>query len=326
LDELVASVPVLVGHHPQESLVFLCLRPPRNRVALTMRIDLPDDADERTVVDHLVEHAAHAGARAVLLLVYTTEQTAEPRRALVDLASVRLRARGLELRDAVLVQGGRFRSYLCRQPECCPPDGRPWTEASAELTAAAALAGTAVLPDRAALVRSVAPVGFLHRAALEQAYDRVAEELAEQVADGRAWTDVRAETLRRFDECLSRYAERTGLDDAEAARLVLGLADIPTRDQILARAGDRDTDALLALLMDLTRRALFPHDAPVAATLAWVAYARGNGALANVAVDRALTSDPDYSLANLLLEGLQRGVHPRQLRRVARRTPRRSVA
>jgi Domain of unknown function (DUF4192) len=46
----------------------------------------------------------------------------------------------------------------------------------------------------------------------------------------------------------------------------------------------------------------------------------------NVAVDRALATDPDYSLARLLLDALAAGVHPRQVRRAAREHRRRSVA
>lgn len=40
----------------------------------------------------------------------------------------------------------------------------------------------------------------------------------------------------------------------------------------------------------------------------------GNGAYARIALDRALASDPDYSFAVLLTEGLDRGVPPKALR------------
>jgi hypothetical protein len=63
-----------------------------------------------------------------------------------------------------------------------------------------------------------------------------------------------------------------------------------------------------------------PDDAPVCTLLAWTAYARGEGALANVALDRALAGRPDYSLALLLRAALDGGVHPDEVRSLARGT------
>jgi hypothetical protein len=54
--------------------------------------------------------------------------------------------------------------------------------------------------------------------------------------------------------------------------------------------------------------------------VAWTAYARGEGALANVALDRALTGRPDYSLALLLRSCLDAGLPPGEVRAMARGT------
>jgi hypothetical protein len=56
-------------------------------------------------------------------------------------------------------------------------------------------------------------------------------------------------------------------------------------------------------------------DAPVCTLLAWIAYGAGDGARANVALDRALGTDPEYSLAVLLRQALDGGVTPREVRR-----------
>jgi hypothetical protein len=63
-----------------------------------------------------------------------------------------------------------------------------------------------------------------------------------------------------------------------------------------------------------------PSDAHVCALVAWVAYARGEGALANVALDRALAGQPDHSLALLLRSCLDAGLPPGEIRSMARAT------
>jgi hypothetical protein len=64
-----------------------------------------------------------------------------------------------------------------------------------------------------------------------------------------------------------------------------------------------------------------PYDAPAAAMLGWVAYAEGSGVLAAAALERALATDPGYSLALLLSDGLNRQVPPAALRSVWARAP-----
>jgi hypothetical protein len=53
-----------------------------------------------------------------------------------------------------------------------------------------------------------------------------------------------------------------------------------------------------------------------ACLLAATAYLAGDGAMANIAVDRALLVDPDYRLAQLLGDALQTGMPPQLWRAV----------
>jgi hypothetical protein len=72
--------------------------------------------------------------------------------------------------------------------------------------------------------------------------------------------------------------------------------------------------AHLRLWTDLTRRAQSGYVAAPASLLAFVAWQSGNGALANVALDRALADDPKYSMARLLRETIDAGVPPSMAR------------
>jgi len=48
--------------------------------------------------------------------------------------------------------------------------------------------------------------------------------------------------------------------------------------------------------------------------LAWVAYADGHGALANVAIERALEADPGYEMARLIEDAMGRMISPTEIR------------
>jgi hypothetical protein len=76
----------------------------------------------------------------------------------------------------------------------------------------------------------------------------------------------------------------------------------------------RDAAAAEALWTECTRRAPSPLDAFPAALVAVCAWLRGDGAMANIALDRALDSEPGNPLGGLLRDALAACLAPRQLR------------
>lgn len=95
------------------------------------------------------------------------------------------------------------------------------------------------------------------------------------------------------------------------AWLSLLLAHTPVRDHAWERTDGRDRD--IALWTDVLRRAEPGLIAAPACLLAFAAWRAGQGALAAVALERALAGHPDYSLALLLDDLLRRGVPPSEL-------------
>ena len=69
-------------------------------------------------------------------------------------------------------------------------------------------------------------------------------------------------------------------------------------------------DAHRRLWTDLVRRAQPGYVAAPASLLAFTAWQNGDGALANIALDRALADTPGYSMALLLREALDAGAPP----------------
>jgi hypothetical protein len=134
----------------------------------------------------------------------------------------------------------------------------------------------------------------------------------------------------------------TAMTHDEAGQLVAFLQVVPVRDELLMRycrvgvplpAGapsdgsrpDADPlpglgvrgrpdlhgeEAMGRLLMDLCARIEGPLAAAPLCLLAWHSWARGEGALARIAVDRALAEDPSYHLAALLTSVLDHGLAP----------------
>lgn len=313
--DLVASLPGLCGFVPTESVVVLSLRGPRRRLGLTVRLDLPPTSGEADAARMLAERVRGDGGTAAAVVVLGGERRSD----LVAAVTAALAARGVEVTEAVHVDDGRWTSYDCARA-CCPPEGTTVPPAPALWEAHLALAGCAVLPSRDDLARSLAAPVLLEAAACTQAL-QVAEraELRARAEDGEA--RVRAQVLAAARQALDDASRGAPLARATGARLAVGLHDVRVRDEVATWALRR-SDALLSLLEQLVRTTPPPYDAPACALLAWVAYARGDGSRANVALDRALSTDPAYPLALLLRTALDAAVPPGQLRRVLRGTKR----
>ena len=118
---------------------------------------------------------------------------------------------------------------------------------------------------------------------------------------------------------LDRVAAGTPVGPVDAAVLAVGLTDVQARDAVATLILTRE-DELLSLLVQVARQVGPPDDVAVCALVAWTAYARGEGALANVALDRALAAQPDHSLSLLLRSCLDAGIPPAEVRSLARGT------
>jgi hypothetical protein len=118
------------------------------------------------------------------------------------------------------------------------------------------------------------------------------------------------EGITAMKAAIQRYHDSGDISRGEAAWLTVSLRDVQIRDDAWSRLDAEDRKANLRLLLDLTRLARRGYIAAPAALLAFVAWQCGNGALANVALDRALDDDPRYSLAHTIREAVNCGAPP----------------
>lgn len=312
--DLIAATPYLLGFHPDDSMVTIALR--GRAVVFAARADLPDPAGPvaggaEAMASALVDAARRQRPTALAIIGYGPDRRAGPA---VDAVRSAARRRGLPVREALRVHEGRWWSYLCQEPRCCPAGGTPFDPLASAVAAQFTVAGSPVLPDRRALARQVAPLEGSARAAMAHATDRAWRELHDRLGgltDARAAEVVIAEGREAVTHAIDTYGSGRRLADDGVARLTVLLHALPVRDT--AWSAITSDQPHLRLWADITRRAEARFVPAPASLLAFAAWRAGNGALASVALERALAADPSYSMARLLRHGLQHGLPPSAL-------------
>ena len=324
--DIVTALPVLIGFHPAESFAVMCLHGPRRRIGLTMRMDLPDPEHDEIVAEDLAHRAERDGAATIVAVCYTETPDLDgdlPRRELMAALTDALKPHGIGWLELLLVRGGRWYSYVCKD-ECCPREGtpvkgRPSSEMLA-LEARAALEGHAVLHSREELEATIRGPVAVREAALRTSYQRIGESFFDDVAARGADHALQC-TLKLARAAYERFLGGDHeLPDDDAVRILIGLEDKLARDELLTWGVDGHAKELVVFLSALARCALDENAAPICSALACVAYQIGNGALANIAVERALRSEPNYELARLIDMALQAQIEPAEIRAMAERT------
>ncbi|HEY5050654.1 MAG TPA: DUF4192 domain-containing protein [Acidothermaceae bacterium] len=327
--DIIDAVPYLVGFEPHESLVVLSLRGPRSRLGITARIDLPGARSATACARNFVGYLKRDGAaRAIIVLYPPSDGISYPSvKPLAAALTKHLTRARIEVSEVLCVCDGRWWSLQCADAECCPPSGTLIArDATSEIAAAMTVEGRVVLGSREELAHMLDPVGGVGAAAMACAIPRVREEFGALVAAGDR-REVVAESLDLFRAAVQTRIDPEARSDLEArlapgarsdpeltvdeaARLIAALDYWGVRDEVLTWFdGDRG-DATRSLLLELARRSVLPGEAAALTVLAWVCYLQGDGVLAGIAIDRARTADPQYSLAELLDQVLGGAVNP----------------
>ncbi|BBG01125.1 MULTISPECIES: DUF4192 domain-containing protein [Pseudonocardia] len=308
--DVLAAIPVLIGFHPEDSLVLVAIGGPERggRVGLTLRVDLPPPHRVRRVCAEAVSVLSGDGpARAVAVVVRGAPATAAtprraPRRTRRDVAVAARRALGWAGIAPLAVvwaagtrEGDRWSCYPLPGRECGCSGVVP-APAATPFAAAAVLQGRAVLPDRAAV-----------RTQLEgTAADR---ERRERLAAAAPLRDRPGPGL--LGVALVEAAEgRLTIDDGSAQRFRAALDDPAFRDEALRRCLGPQAPHAEQLWATLTRALPAPWRAAPAALLAVCALLRGDGPLATLAVQRALDDCPGHTLAAVVDTSLRGAMTP----------------
>jgi hypothetical protein len=309
--ELIAAVPHLLGFHPRNSVVLLALH--GKSLGLTLRADLVDHDQAAVLAEQLLAPIARQRPTGVALIVVGGTSTAAgdpPHRALVDALDNVLTGAGLPVVHAAwtaeTARGAPWRCY--DDPLCAGAVADPTTS---PLAAASVAAGAVTFSSREQMAELVAaddPTALQRRAILLDAAD------AEHPMSAR----LVAQRLVRLKELHGAAAGGDlALSDDIVAEVASALCDHRVRDACLPWCTGAGAAAAERLWLALVRATPAPERAEPAALLALTAYLRGDGALAGVALDAALTACPHHSLSGLLRAALDGGLAPELLRGVA---------
>ena len=345
--DIVQIIPYVLGFHPSESVVLMGMH--ERRVVLSARHDLDAPIE---LVEPFCDAARKAGADRVVAVVYTegnddtaggddpdaTDAGSPPFTPLpmdeyvLDLKAL-FREKRLHIVDVVLVRDGRWWSYQCPDPWCCPVEGTPIDPTGAVAVAAVA-EGLVALPDRDSLERELATDRVAVGAVMLE-IEKVLDELdaSADASEVTGWDDEVGDNVdmdqyfqQQYSLRAARWHEvRTFVRGARkgneityevAARVLWALSDRSVRDASIGfLARDRPEPELRDAWRQLARMAP-PMLRPAPATLfAMWCYAAGDGARANVGIDAALEADPDYTLAHLVLDMLFAGIPPSEIMR-----------
>jgi hypothetical protein len=314
-EAVLAVVPHMLGFYPSQSLVVLGLGE-RSRVVVTFRYDLPDPFDYDVASD-IAQHADYVlGRERITAALMVGYGPAELVAGVAAVTSARLTSSGVEVQEVLRADGGRFWSLLCDDLACCPPEGRSYDPGSHPAAAALTEAGLTAHPDRDALARTIQrPAGSADRVrrATVQAQLRLAQLVDVGKAEGDNDPRLRATRTGRKEvqRAIRRYRSGGSIGSIEhLAWLAVLLDDIRVRDDAWARMDPVHHEAHCRLWTDVLRGAAFEFVPAAASLLAFTAWQSGNGALAAMAVGRALAADPDYSMAQLLAGAVEAVLPP----------------
>jgi hypothetical protein len=320
---LLAAVPPMLGFHPSDSLVLMCLSGQRRRVGPVARVDLPPGHDRR-LARHLTGHAQRHADEVVVICYQSTRRRAP----LLDDLLRELKRAGIEVMDAFVVVGDRARPAMTAAVERghsgypVPLADDPQVQA---LTAAGALAGRSVLADREQLRQSIAgPSGERLQLAdwhVDQAAAGVLQPSTPPTslptADSTSATTMPELVEALLDRAFAQVQQDGVVKVEQAAALAVVLDDAFVRDAVLRRAVAELDEPWVPMLISCATWTPDPLAASVCSVLAVAAYRHGDGALAQIAVDRTLAAEPENPLAHLMIAIMSAGLRPEVLEQMA---------
>ncbi|MFF3974614.1 DUF4192 domain-containing protein [Streptomyces rubiginosohelvolus] len=348
--DLADALPYLMGFYPDDSVVMVALHGGQGRFGGRLRLGIPQAPGEwgpvaEQLAECLVSGSERREGRPDAIVIFLCQDS--PDGSSGRLTMERLRPFAQRLRtacgaldvpvlEALCLSDGRYWSYCCPDPRCCPDQGNPLAMPGTTVMAAAATyAGVHVrgtLRDMEARLQPWRTPAAVR--AQEKALDTAGPGLLPRLLDERARREVATETLGLARRLMDRIEEAQpappALSDAgddqligsdEAAAVILGLQDRETRDKAAAWMEGPEAQSALRLWRTLARRCVGPYREHAAAPLTlagWVSWSTGDEPGARVALSLALRADPDYTFAQLLHRACNEGLDPEALRRCLR--------
>jgi hypothetical protein len=282
-------------------------------IGLTLRVDLPPPEHYDLLADQLALPLAERATDGVVLVIVGGGSGASssdpPCRVLMVHLEAAFADAGIPVVHRLwtprIATGIRWCCYDDSDCGGALPD-----PTATPLAAAAVVAGAVTMPNREAVVATLAPDApsvLTRRSRLLESVSRGCEPGNDSVALGLdRLTTVRAAIDSAIDE-------PPILTDEDVLVLMDALADHRVRDACLVQEDEDHRLGAERLWTALVRATPSPERAEPASLLAFYTYLRGDGVLTGIALEQAERADPGHRLTVLLRESLQSGLPPQQL-------------
>lgn len=307
--ELIAALPYLLGFHPLDSLVVATIQPGAPpTVGLVLRADLPPAGHEREFAEQLCAPLRARNIALAVLVVIGGPPQPPPAVAVLRTALAGLKITVVHALRAESTAAGAVWTCL-DDPQRC---GRLPDPAASPLAALSVAAGEVTFADREQLHGLVAPHDD---DALRRRGHLLDLAVAATTGHHDESTVVNGVRLVRTAAAAAARGQLPSTDE-EIVRLAVALSEPLVRDSCLDLCLGPSARAAEQLWLALTRATPAPEVAEPATLAALSAYLRGDGALAGMALERALQAWPGHSLSTVLDGVLQHAVPPPVLARL----------
>ena len=321
--DLLALLAIRLGFHPDESLLVASLDE-RGRLGFSLRVDLPHDRDVDALVDSVVAVMQRQDARRVV--VAAVGRAGRGLGRLVGTVADRFAQCAVDVDEAVVADGRRWWCQLCPGSSPESSAGTAYDLTSSAPMAQAVLAGVSVLPSRTALADGFAAVHGPRRAHVHAAVVEVRDDVHEQARRAGCSRPLHAspqvltsgasrvrQVVEAFVQAQRRAEEGrvpAELDDRTIAELAVLTALVPVRDVAWSMMSRAQATRHAALWSCVARHVPTELSAAPLSLAGFASWLHGDGAAAWCAVERCLQEHPDYSMALLIAEALERAVPP----------------
>jgi hypothetical protein len=296
--DLLAAVPFLIGYQPSDSIVLMSLKD--ESITMAIRIDFPDSIGKREA-SALVEK--FRGSDGALLVSYIpddcldAESVIRPLIEALDLALV-------PLRESIIIVGNRWRSLICGDSDCCPLEGSLLPDLSHSRIAVEEIAQGKLMPFKNLIEMANSLDPEIDEVILEmmgriEPIDYENDPVPAQRDGANAILDF----LHDFE------VDRICRDKRLVAKVLVRLKDLQVRDFALGSMNS-ENDLYFDAWKWLLKKAPQGFIAAPATLFAVASYERGDGAMANLALEKAESDQPNYSMVNLLRQLFRSGKPP----------------
>jgi len=300
--DLINTLPIMFGFTPEDSIVAIATSGSRHRMGFGMRMDMPAVEHVVPAAQQIVAHLGHQRAEGAIIIAITEHTTV----AELLVPEVERRLGFIRPVVSAWADGSRYWTTF----DDCDPQGYPWEPSGHHPAVVRAITeGQEILPDRDALAAKLDPHGGERRIWLNNGIAPVAEQVLALIGN-RGDESIADVAMADLAPALGAAHAGRRLTDDQSLRMVQWVMILPARDALWALITPASARTMLGLWSHVARCAPPPLAAPALTLAGFASWLSGDGALALIAAERALDIDPEYTLAGLLIQTLERGVPP----------------